>query len=40
MPSLVDVTEQSGKNIATNELGMREMQARAYDLRQSQYLLI
>ncbi len=41
MPNLVDVTyEQSGKSIATNELGMREMQARAYDLRQSQYLLI
>ena len=41
MPNLVDVTyEQSGKSIATNELGMREMQARAYELRQSQYLLI
>ena len=41
MPNLVDVNyEQSGKSIATNELGMREMQARAYELRQSQYLLI
>ena len=41
MPNLVDVTyEQSGKSIATNKLGMREMQARAYELRQSQYLLI
>ena len=41
MPNLVDVTyEQSGKSITTNELGMREMQARAYELRESQYLLI
>ena len=41
MPNLVEVKyQQSGKSIETNELGMREMQARAYELRQSKYLLI
>ena len=41
MPDLIHVAyNQSGNSINTNELGMREMQARAYDMRMSQYLLI
>tara|TARA_Y100000768_G_C23987827_1_gene690093 strand:+ start:2262 stop:4193 length:1932 start_codon:yes stop_codon:yes gene_type:complete len=41
MPNLVHVSyAQNGKSIDTNELGMREMQARAFELRNSQYLLI
>ncbi|MFG6284986.1 DEAD/DEAH box helicase [Actinotignum schaalii] len=39
--NVVDVTyAQTGKSVATDELGMREMQARAYEQRASQYLLI
>ena len=41
MPDLIHVAyNQSGNSINTNELGMRDMQARAYDMRMSQYLLI
>ncbi|MDT0691213.1 helicase-related protein [Salegentibacter sp. F188] len=41
MPDLVHVTyNQTGKSKKTNEYGMREMQARAYDARTAQYLLI
>ena len=41
MPNLIEVKyQQSGKSIGINELGMREMQARAYAERTSQYLLI
>ena len=31
---------QTGKSTNTNELGMREMQARVYQHRNSQYLLV
>jgi hypothetical protein len=41
MPDLVHVTyAQSGKSLATDELGMREMQARVFAARAAQYLLI
>jgi superfamily II DNA or RNA helicase len=41
MPNLIDVTYQrTGKSLATNTLGMREMQAKAFDARRSRYLLI
>ncbi len=41
MKNIINVTyEQSGKSQSVNALGMREMQARAYELRDSQYLLI
>ena len=41
MPNLVDVTyAQTGKSISTDNMGMREMQARAFECRDSQYLLI
>lgn len=41
MPDLVHVTyKQTGKSKKTNEYGMREMQARAYEARTAQYLLI
>ena len=41
MPDLIHVAyNQSCNSINTNELGMRDMQARAYDMRMSQYLLI
>jgi superfamily II DNA or RNA helicase len=41
MPNLVDVTyKQTGKSIKLNEYGMREMQAKAYEKRDSKYLLI
>ncbi len=41
MPDLVHVTyNQTGKSKSTNELGMREMQERAYEARSAQYLLI
>lgn len=32
--------QQTGKSTRSNDMGMREMQARAYDARDSQYLLI
>ncbi len=41
MPDLVHVNyNQTGKSKKTNHLGMREMQARAYEARTAQYLLI
>ena len=41
MPDLVHVTySQTGKSKKTNELGMREMQKRAFDARSAQHLLI
>ncbi len=41
MPDLVRRTyAQTGKSKSTNELGMREMQERAYSKRDAQYLLI
>jgi formyltetrahydrofolate synthetase len=41
MPNLVDVTyEQTGKSLDVDSLGMREMQQRAYQSRDAQYLLI
>lgn len=41
MPNLVEVTyDQTGASKRTNELGMREMQQRAYNARSAQYLLI
>ena len=39
--NVVEVTyHQTGKSTNTNELGMREMQARVYQYRNSQYLLV
>lgn len=39
--NLVNVTyAQTGKSKSTNEMGMREMQAKAYEARTAQYLLI
>lgn len=41
MPNLIDVTyAQTGKSTTTNEMGMREMQERAYSARDAQYLLL
>ncbi|HHB94771.1 MAG TPA: DEAD/DEAH box helicase [Campylobacterales bacterium] len=41
MPNLIEVTyAQTGKSKSTNELGMREMQSRAYNSRKAQYLLL
>jgi len=41
MPNLVEVNYgQTGKSKKTNELGMREMQQKAYDARTAQYLLL
>ena len=41
MPDLVSVTyARTGKSIATNSLGMREMQSRAFEARKAQYLLL
>jgi DEAD/DEAH box helicase len=41
MPNLIDVTyAQTGESTSTNDLGMRAMQARAYEARDNQYLLI
>lgn len=41
MPNLVDVNyKQTGKSLNTNELGMREMQERAFEKRNAQYLLL
>jgi len=37
MPNLVDVSyAQTGQSTATNNMGMREMQARAYEERNAQ----
>lgn len=41
MPDIVHVTyQQTGKSKSTNELGMREMQEKAFEARTAQYLLI
>jgi hypothetical protein len=41
MPDLVKVHyDHNGKSTKTNEFGMREMQARAYESRDAQYLLL
>jgi hypothetical protein len=41
MPNLIDINyEQTGASTATNALGMREMQARTYDARNHQYILL
>jgi hypothetical protein len=41
MPNLVHVSyAQTGKSISTNNMGMREMQARAFEARNAQYLLL
>jgi len=41
MPNLVDVTyAHTGKSLSTNHMGMREMQARAFEARNAQYLLL
>src|SRR6476620_3785014 len=41
MPDLIHVTyNQTGKSKSTAEMGMREMQSRAFAARSAQYLLI
>lgn len=41
MPNLINVTyAQTGNSTSSNEMGMRAMQARAYESRNEQYLLI
>ena len=41
MPNFVDVTyQQTGKSLDTDALGMREMQRRAFEERNAQYLLL
>lgn len=41
MPDILTVRyAQTGKSTADNAMGMREMQARAYEKRDAQYLLI
>lgn len=41
MPDLVNVTyDQTGRSISTDTMGMREMQARAFETRNAQYLLL
>ncbi|MFY0594674.1 DEAD/DEAH box helicase [Roseivirga sp.] len=41
MPNIVDVTYgQTGASKSTNEYGMRDMQARAFEARDAQYLLL
>ncbi len=41
MPNIVDVTyHQTGESTKLNNMGMREMQARAYEARNEQYLLL
>ena len=41
MPNLVDVTyAQNGKSLAVDSLGMREMQRKAFEARNAQYLLL
>ena len=41
MPDIVSVTyAQTGQSLATNTMGMREMQARAFEARNAQYLLL
>ena len=41
MPNLVKVNyEQTGKSKSTNNFGMRDMQEKAYEARDAQYLLL
>lgn len=41
MPNIVNVNyAQTGNSTSTNELGMRDMQAKAYEARDAQYLLL
>lgn len=41
MPNIVDVTyNQTGESTKTNAMGMRDMQARAFEARDAQYLLL
>jgi len=41
MPNLLEETyEQTGKSKSTNELGMRDMQQKAYEAKDAQYLLL
>ena len=41
MPNLIDVEyAQTGQSTSTNEMGMRDMQSRAFEARESQYLLL
>jgi len=41
VPNIVDVTyAQTGKSTSTNKYGMREMQERAFEARNAQYLLL
>lgn len=41
MPNIVDVAyAQTGKSTSTNQYGMREMQERAFEARNAQYLLL
>ena len=41
MPNIVDVTySRTGKSTQTNNMGMREMQAKAFEARDAQYLLL
>lgn len=41
MPNLVNVSyHQTGKSTSTNTMGMREMQARAFEARDAKYLLL
>lgn len=41
MPNIVDITyNQTGESTSTNSMGMRDMQARAFESRDAQYLLI
>ncbi len=41
MPNFVDVTyAQTGDSLSTNPLGMRDMQAKAFEARDAQYLLL
>ncbi len=41
MPNFVDVSyAQTGDSLSTNPLGMRDMQEKAYEARDAQYLLL
>lgn len=41
MPNIVEVTyAQTGQSTSTNKYGMRDMQDRAFEARNAQYLLL
>ena len=41
MPNFVDVTyAQTGDSLSTNPMGMRDMQEKAFEARDAQYLLL